>query len=467
MAAERILVVDDELSMREFLSILLEREGYAVRTAPSAEVALKVFERDPADLVITDLNMPGMSGIELMGRIKAADAARPDTPVIVITAYGSTASAIEAMKQGASEYVLKPFDNDELLLLVRKALGTQALREENLQLRRELKQRYWFGNLVGDSPAMREVYALVQKVKDTPINCLISGESGTGKEMVARAIHYSGARHEGPFVAVNCGAIPDNLIESELFGYAKGAFTGALRDKVGVFEAAHGGTLFLDEIGEMPLHAQVKVLRALAERKVVRVGAVEEVTVDVRILAATNRTLSDEVREGRFREDLYYRLAVVSMELPPLRDRGGDVVKLADSFVDEFAKAFGKPVKGLSTEAERRLLAHDWPGNVRELRNAVELAVAMTDGHLVGADDLPRTLRATRRPGETAPQEDAGLPDAGVDLDALLAQLEQKYLQLALATTGGNRTKAAKLLGMSFRSFRYRLAKYDMDDEAN
>ncbi len=464
MAGERILVVDDELSMREFVSILLERHGYSVRAAPSAEAALKVLARDPADLVITDLNMPGLSGIELMGRLKAADAARPETPVIVITAYGSTASAVEAMKQGASEYVLKPFDNDELLLLVRKALGDAALREENQQLRRELKQRYWFGNLVGSSSAMREVYALVQKVKDTPINCLITGESGTGKEMVARAIHYSGARQGEPFIAVNCGAIPESLIESELFGYVQGAFTGAVRDKVGVFEAAHGGTLFLDEIGDMPLHAQVKVLRAIAERKVVRVGAVDEVAVDVRILAATNRTLSDEVREGRFREDLYYRLAVVSMELPPLRERGDDVVLLAETFIDEFAEAFEKSVKGLSDGAERRLLAHDWPGNVRELRNAVELAVAMTDAHVVGVDDLPRTLRS-ERVGEASEPAGAELPTSGVDLDALLADFEQKYLQLALATTGGNRTQAAKLVGMSFRSFRYRLAKYGMDDD--
>ncbi|MCP4806447.1 MAG: sigma-54-dependent Fis family transcriptional regulator [Proteobacteria bacterium] len=468
VADERVLVVDDELSMREFLAILLEREGYSVDTASSGEDALVKLAASTYDLVLTDLTMPGMDGMELIRQVRGAAAGHPrDVPVVMVTAYGSTESAVEAMKEGASDYVLKPFNNDELRLVIRKALGVRALVEENVQLRRELKGKYGFENIIGTSPAMEAVYDMVRRVKDSRISCLVHGESGTGKELVARAIHYSGPRASKPFVAVNCGAIPETLIESELFGYKKGAFTGANRDKDGFFRAAHTGTLFLDEVGEMPLHAQVKLLRAIAERKVVAVGDTMERDVDVRIVAATNRDLEEEVRAGRFREDLFYRLNVVKIELPPLRARRGDVRLLCDHFVQRYAKEYGKNVRGVADDALFVVEAYSWPGNVRELQNAMEGAVALEQENLVTLNSLPRRL--VKRLESSGSSQDhtprsTEFPPEGVDLDTLLSDFERGYLVAALDTADGNKTKAAKLLGMSFRSFRYRLAKYDMDE---
>ena len=469
MAKQRILVIDDELSMREFLEILLQRSDYDVSLAASAEAGLRLLIRERYDVVLTDLNLPGMNGIELMRQARASpDVLHQEVPFILITAYGTAESAVLAMKEGASDYVLKPFNNDELLITIRKTIGHRELQEENIALRRELQQKHWFGNLVGNSPAMQEVYALIQRVKDAPINCLLLGESGTGKEMVARAIHYSGYRKGGPFIAVNCGAIAENLIESELFGYKKGAFTGADRDKQGYFLAASGGTLFLDEIGDMPLTAQVKVLRALAERRIVPVGGVKEIPVDVRIVAATNKHLMEEVRAGRFREDLFYRLNVIRIDLPPLRDREGDVELLARCFVERFAESFGKPVRGIGPQALALIQHHTWPGNVRELQNAMELAVALEQGSVVTPGSLPRGLQdAARR--VAAPARGVGgaerLTLEGVQLEAILSSLEQDYLRQALELARGRKTRAAKLLGLSFRSFRYRLAKYNLDDE--
>ncbi len=452
--------------MREFLEILLRRAGYGVRTVASGEAALDCLGTDRYDLVLTDLNLPGISGIELMRRVRGAElTTSQDVPFVLITAFGSAATAVEAMKEGAFDYVAKPFNNDELLLIIQKALGLRELVAENFALRRELQQKHWFGNLVGNSEVMQRVYDRIQRVKDAPISCLILGESGTGKEMVARAIHYSGFRKQGPFIAVNCGAISENLIESELFGYKKGAFTGAIRDKPGYFRAANGGTLFLDEVGDMPLHTQVKVLRALAERKIVPVGDVNEVPVDVRILAATNKQLEQEIAEGRFREDLYYRLNVVRIDLPPLRDRGEDVVLLAQAFMEQLSERFGKPMHGFDHEALSLLRSYAWPGNVRELENAIELAVAMSPGSLITADSLPQTLR--ERGGWPVASGGGGaaltLPPEGVNLDAILSDLERRYIMLALELTEGRKTQAARLLGLSFRSFRYRLAKLNLD----
>ncbi len=463
MADERILVVDDDLSMRQFLPILLNREGFVTTVASTGEDARRLLSRRPYDLVLTDLNLPGISGMDLLREIQGTSGL--EIPVILITGYGTAASAVEAMKMGAADYVLKPFDNDELLINIRKALGLKRLKQENLQLRKELKERYWYGNLLGRSAAIQEVYDMVARVRDSRINCLLFGESGTGKEMVARAIHYSGARQEGPFVAVNCGAIPETLIESELFGYKKGAFTGAVRDKVGTFAAANTGTLFLDEVADMPLHAQVKVLRAIAERKVSPVGGVEEVPIDVRILAASNKDLDEEVREGRFREDLYYRLNVVRIELPPLRERDGDVPILARYFATEYAEEYEKDIRGISLDAMRVLEAWAWPGNVRELKNVIERAVALEAGAEISRASLPRPLReaSDARAIQTADSSKDVLPAEGLDLDALLGEMERHYLALALARTDGNKTKAASLLGMSFRSFRYRLAKCGLD----
>lgn len=464
MSGERILVVDDELSMREFLSILLSQDGYTVETASSGEDAMRRLGQQgwPA-LILTDLNMPGMSGLELLGRAKdrAARAGR-SVSVVVVTAFGTNESVIEAMKLGAANYVYKPFNNDELRLVVRRALGQAELEQENSRLRRELADRYHFGNLVGSSPAMLKVYDLIRRVMGTRISCMIIGESGTGKEMVARAIHFNGDRSSKPFVPINCGAIPESLIESELFGHKKGAFTGAIREKPGLFQVASGGTLFLDEVNSLPLSAQVKLLRAIQERRFTPVGGVEEIAVDVRVLAASNTELEQEVSQGNFREDLYYRLNVVQIRVPPLRERVSDVPALVRFFVRHYAEEYGRSVVGFSPEAMRLVEAWPFPGNVRELRNMVERAVALCPGSIVQPEDLPEAIRITA-PRLEEVEERQEIPDDGLDLDALLAATEKKWLRMALEKESGNRTAAARLLKMSFRSFRYRLAKYGMD----
>jgi two-component system response regulator PilR (NtrC family) len=467
MVEIQVLVVDDELSMREFLAILLSRQGYRVTTAASAEHALTLMETSTYQLVLTDLSMPGIDGLELVRRVRRGHLSHPsEVPIVMVTAYGTTSTAVAAMKEGATDYVLKPFDNDELLIVLNKALGQVQLAQENRALKERLGERFGYHNLIGTSAPMEGVYEMVRRVKDSRISCLIEGESGTGKELVARAIHYSGARAPGPFVAVNCGAIPENLIESELFGYKKGAFTGALRDKEGMFSAADGGTLFLDEVGEMPLHTQVKLLRAIAERKIVAVGDHREHEIDVRIVAATNRNLEAEVAEGRFREDLYYRLNVVHLGLPPLRSRGSDIQLLAERFVEEFAKEYAKPIRGLAPETLQLIRSHSWPGNVRELRNALEGAVALETEDLVTPRCLPSRIHRAH-PASASPAKagaDQLVGEEGVDLDSLLGEVERRYLEAALDRASGNKTKAAKLLQMSFRSFRYRLAKFGMDD---
>jgi two-component system response regulator PilR (NtrC family) len=464
MEKQRILVVDDERSMRDFLSILLQRDGYEVEKAGTAELGLEAFERNPHDLVLTDLNLPGMDGLDLLKQIKtrAASSAR-DVPVIMITAYGTAATAVEAMKRGAFDYVMKPFNNDELKLLCRRALDMRALEEENLRLKTELRDRYHYGNLVGSSQAMQEVYALIERVKDTRINSLIIGESGTGKELVARAIHFSGVRRDQPFVAVNCGAIPENLIESELFGYKKGAFTGAQRDKIGFFAAADKGTIFLDEIGEMPLLTQVKVLRAIQEKKITSVGSTEERSVDVRILAATNKDLEAEVRDGNFREDLFYRLNVITLRVPPLRERRADIIELGRHFITRYAREYGKPIEGLTPETARLLQHYDFPGNVRELENLIERSVALAPADRITADLLPDKLRP--RSDFSLEESEDEFPDGGIELDERIRSYEFTWLTRALDEAGGNKTKAAELLGMSFRSFRYRLQKHGISTD--
>ena len=467
MPGEPIVVVDDELSMREFLAILLRQEGYQVRAVASAEEALSAVETEWPRLVLTDLNLPGDDGIDLLKSLKARAATlQKDVSVVVVTAYGTTESAIEAMRMGASDYVLKPFNNDELRLVVRKALGLQELEAENLRLKLALKGKHHFGQLVGDSESMKRIYEMVRQVKDTKISILIEGESGTGKEMVARAIHYSGVRRDAPFVAVNCGAIPENLIESELFGHKRGSFTGAVQDKVGLMQAADGGTLFLDEVATLPAAAQVTLLRALQERTFLPVGGVKEVEVDVRVIAATNIKLQDAVAEGTFREDLDYRLNVVLMTLPPLRERSDDIPALARHFVQRFAGEYQKNVVGIAPDAMELLRAHHYPGNIRELQNVLERAVALATGALITPADLDERVRAARSPEQAAEEEaDPTFPPDGVNLDARLSAIERRWLLAALDATGGNRTRAATLLQMSFRSFRYRLAKYGLDIE--
>ena len=460
---EHLLVVDDQTSMRELLGILFEREGYTVSAASSAEEAIALLKSLPIDLVLTDMNMPGMSGLELVRLVRSGVIPQHrDLPMVMVTAYGTTQSAIQAMKEGASDYVLKPFDNDELRIVVRKALGHQALVQENESLKAALKQG--FGEIIGTSAAMQAVYSMVRRIQDSQISCLVRGESGTGKELVARAIHDGSPRAGGPFVAVNCGAIPEGLIESELFGHRRGAFTGALRDRVGYFAAANQGTLFLDEIGEMPLSAQVKLLRVLQERKVTQVGDTQAQDIDVRIIAATNRDLEEEIQAGRFREDLYYRLNVVPIELPPLRERRGDIGLLAEHFVRHYAGVHSKPVRGFADEVIEVLRGYTWPGNVRELQNAMEGAVAMEQGPQITLSSLPRRLRSEPALSSTAELGAVLVGEEGVDLDSILAQVESQYLQAALDTAQGNKTRAAALLGMSFRSFRYRLAKLELEE---
>ena len=462
MANERVLVIDDERSIGELLGLVLARDGLTTVYASSGEEALERFDADNFDLVLTDLNMPGVDGLELLKQIKARGTrGGRDVPVILLTAYGSVATAVQAMRDGAFDYVAKPFHNDELRIIVRKALEMHALRADNDRMRAELGERFQLGQFVGTSAKMQDVYQLVRRVAGTRISCLITGESGTGKELLARSIHYASDRASGPFVAVNCGAIPESLFESELFGYKRGAFTGAARDKTGMFEAANAGTLFLDEVGEMPLTAQVKVLRALAERRVTPVGSTVETPVDVRIVAATNRTLRAEVSQGRFREDLYYRLNVVQIDMPPLRDRADDIPSLVQHFVSKFAEEYGKPVRGASPETLGMLRRYAWPGNVRELQNVVERAVALEVGTLLTPGSLPDRVQGEL--AATMTDTEVDLPSGGIDLEARLASVERDYLERALRACEGNRTQAAKLLGITFRSLRYRLAKFGMD----
>jgi two-component system response regulator PilR (NtrC family) len=451
----RILVVDDEPSMREFLEILLQREGHEVVVCGTAEQALLALENDEFDLAISDIRMPGMGGIELLDRIPDCS---PDTPVILITAHGSTESAVEAMKHGAYDYLTKPCSVDEILLVVEKALEKRSLSCENSRLRRQLRGQIATPTMMGKSPRMQEVFALVRQVAPTRANILISGESGTGKEVVARAIHSMSDRRDRPMVSINCGAIPENLLESELFGHVKGSFTGAIANKMGLFEVADGGTILLDEIGELPLSLQVKVLRAIQDRTFTRVGGTSEVRVDVRILCATNRVLDVEVRAGRFREDLFYRLNVIEVELPPLRERTDDIPELVRHFVARYAAELGKEVLDVSPDAMALLESYSYPGNVRELENLIERAVTLASSSCITPVCFPETLH---RPPETVSHGD--IPAGGADLTELLAEYEEKLLREALRQAGGVKKRAASLLRISFRSFRYRLEKLGLD----
>jgi two-component system response regulator PilR (NtrC family) len=452
----RILVVDDEQSMREFLEIFLRREGYGVVTASDVDTAVAHLESDEIDLVITDMQMPEKTGLDLL---LAAREVSPETIVIVVTAYGTTDSAIAAMKEGAYDYLTKPFRVDELGIVIEKALEKKVLSRENQRLRRELRGHSRDRNIIGHSGAMQKVYDLIAQVAETKTNVLVSGESGTGKELVARAIHEQSSRSEAPFIAINCGAIPENLLESELFGHVKGAFTGAVQTKEGLFEAASGGTLFLDEVGELTQPLQVKLLRALQERAVRRVGDTVDRKIDVRIVSATNRRLEEEVAAGRFREDVYYRLNVIQLELPPLRERIEDIPLLTEHFIQVFAEELGKDVVGMDPAAYDLLSTYPFPGNVRELENLVERAVALAREPLIGCDLLPPSVTESR-PSRPTPR----ITDEGVNLEGLVADYERSLLREALQMSGGVKKKAARLLGVSFRSFRYRLEKLGIEE---
>jgi two-component system response regulator PilR (NtrC family) len=449
-----ILLVDDDQSMREVLEVLLRRHKFRVTAVSGGQEACDLLEEREFDLVITDLKMPRVGGMDVLAKIKQL---HPQTEVVVVTAYATTETAVEAMKLGAYDYLTKPYKVEEILVTVERALEKRALVRENVSLREQLMGRNRLDRMVGRSEPMQKLFALIRQVAATRSSVLITGESGTGKELVARAIHGLGDRTDKPFVPVNCAAIPDALMESELFGHLKGAFTGADRDRTGLFAAADGGTLFLDEIAELSLNMQVKILRTLQERTIVPVGGVNELAVDVRIIAATNRDLDHEVEQGRFRPDLFYRLHVIPIPIPPLREREGDIPLLAEHFATKFAAEMNKPFAGFTSEALALLCGHNYPGNVRELENLVERAVALSSGDTIGADALPDVKPAAVRRGDPGTVD---LPPEGLDLDAYMGQIERRLLEQALDRTKGNRTEAARLLRITLRSIRYRLAKY-------
>jgi len=455
----RILVVDDELSMREFLEIMLTRAGYEVSSAADTPQAVAAAQQGDFDLVITDIRMPGGGGLEVLRRVKEIC---PETIVIMISAFASAETAVEAMKQGAYDYIPKPFNVDEVRLIIQNALERRALERENLRLRSQLKESLGPGRLIGASPQMLRVYDLLRRAAPAESSVLITGESGTGKELVARALHTGSPRRDKPFVTVNCAGIPETLMESELFGHRKGAFTGALANKRGLFEEAHGGTIFLDEVGELPLALQTKLLRVVQERSFRAVGGTEDVSVDVRLLSATNKDLEQEVINHRFREDLFYRLNVIHLHLPPLRERREDIPLLASHFLEKYARRLGKEITALSQFALDMLAAYDFPGNVRELENIIERSVALEGSRIVMPESLALSQHRRReRVGDDhAPGFD--FPREGFCLDTLIEGLERDLIGRALEEAAGSKPKAAELLGISLRSLRYRLDKHGL-----
>jgi two-component system response regulator HydG len=446
----RVLVVDDDVSMCDLLADDLGRSGFDAVSRRSASAALEFLSTEDVDAIVTDLNMRGMNGLELCERIVTN---RPDVPVIVITAFGSLETAIRAIRAGAYDFITKPFEVDALVLALERAVRHRALQEEVKRLRRAVEERCRFDGLLGESEAMKEVYDLLDRVVDSDAAVLITGESGTGKEVVAHALHHRGRRSAGPFMAINCAAMPEQLLESELFGHTRGAFTDARAARTGLFLEANGGTLFLDEIGDLPLALQPKLLRALQERVVRPVGGTEEVPFDVRLVASTNRDLETAVEEGRFREDLYFRINVIQVPLPPLRARGGDVLLLAQHFIEQHAARAEKRVTGLSPAAAERLVSYAWPGNVRELQNCIERAVALARYEEIVVDDLPERIRAYRGSYVVLAADD---PSELVPLE----QVERRYILRVVEAVGGNKTVAARVLGLDRTTLYRKLERY-------
>jgi two-component system response regulator PilR (NtrC family) len=457
MIKDKILVADDEQSMREFLDIMLKKEGYKVSLASNGEEVVKLVENDLFDLILLDIRMPKLDGLTALKKIKANS---PETIVIMITAYASADTAIKAMKEGAYDYITKPFKVEEIKLIIKNSLEKKNLQKENTLLKQVVRDRYHFGNIIGQSQKMTALYDLLEKVSPTKTNILITGESGTGKELVAKAIHYNSPRKEKPFVTLNCGAIPESLIESELFGHMKGAFTDAIATKKGLFEVADEGTIFLDEISELPLLMQVKLLRILQDKEFKRVGGTEDIRVDVRIISATNKDLEEAVKEKRFREDLFYRLNVIQIKLPPLRDRKEDIQILAN----HFSKKYSEELR-ISPEAHQILLHYDYPGNVRELQNIIERAVALESSQELTLNNLSSYL--SDQPFLKKGPIDIEIPSEGIDLEKMVEDLERSLLLKALDKTKGIKKKAAELLHINFRSMRYRLGKYGLNNGAD
>ena len=459
-----ILVIDDERSMREFLSIMLEREGYSVVTKDNGNDALEFISKNKYDLIITDIKMPKMSGIDIL---RESMALHPNTPVIMITAFASTEVAVEAMKLGAYDYITKPFNVDEIKIIIKNAIEKKSLFDENISLKEELKGRYQFSNIVGKSDKIHKVFDLIMKVANSKSTVLITGESGTGKELVARAIHHKSDRKDKPFVSISCGAIPETLLESELFGHQKGAFTGADSDKKGLFEVADGGTFFLDEVSEAPPSIQAKLLRVLQEKEFKRVGSVKDIKVDVRVIAATNKNLHQLIIDGKFREDLYYRLNVIPIELPSLRERKEDIPLLVSHFINKYNSINKKGIKGIHPETMEKLERYRWRGNVRELENVIERAVTLEIADNIYPESLPDEIRNY----EIEPLKilieplKSDIPSEGLNLEDYISKVEKDIILNALEKTGWVKKKAAELLNMSFRSFRYKLQKYDIEKE--
>ena len=450
----RILIVEDEKSMREVLRMLLEGEGYDVISASDGLDGSSYIERDIFDLVITDIKMPGLDGFELLKKIKEIS---PETLVIMVTAFGTTESAIEAMKRGAYDYINKPFNIDELRIIVRKALEKKRLSEEISLLRQKVETTYALENIIGQSPKMQEMFRLIPKIAQSSSNVLITGESGSGKELVATALHNLSPRKNKNFVAINCAAFPEGLLESEIFGYMKGAFTGAMLNKQGLFEIADNGSMFLDEIGEMPINLQVKLLRVLEHGTFRRLGGTTDITADVRVISATNKDLKEEIKGGRFREDLFYRLNVFPIHIPPLRERKEDIPLLVGHFLEKASKI----PKRVSADAMRLLIDYPWKGNVRELENIIERVALLIEKQEITLADLPLEITAVAGiAGETVDPHE--FPGNGVNLDGIIEEIEKKYILKALERTNGVKTEAAKLLNLTFRSFRHRLHKYGL-----
>lgn len=448
-----ILIVDDEKGQREILDIILKKEGYQVTAVAGAREALERLEGDEYDIILTDLKMQGISGMDLLQRVLDEN---PQQCIIIMTAHGTIDSAVEAMKKGAFDYLEKPLERETLLLTLRRAFERLDLLRENRRLQKQLEESQGVPTIIGTHPKMKEVYRIVNKIADTSSTIVIFGESGTGKELVAHAIHNGSSRKDKPFLAINCAAIPEALIESELFGHEKGSFTGASSREIGLFEAANSGTIFLDEIGEMNGAMQAKLLRAIQEREIRRVGGKVSIPVDVRIISATNKDLEQEIRKGNFREDLYYRLNVIRINLPPLRERGSDIITLAEFFVRKYAAADGIPLQGISKAAMKLLMDYSWPGNVRQLESVIERGVLMTESDLIQPEDLPVEIHRERMPGSCL----------GIDLPAegiCFEDLERDLIIKAMQRSGWIIGKAAPLLGMTYKTLQYRLEKFAIE----
>src|SRR5499426_474781 len=459
MAAERILVVDDEELNRDLLQQILEREGYQVASAAKGQEALALLRQEMFHVVLTDLKMPGMTGVEVIRELKML---APSTMGIIHTAYGSVETAVEAMKAGAYDYVTKPVRRDELLVVIQRALEFQRLHHENVSLRKQLKAKYKFDNIVSDNEKMQAIFTQVEKVADTDSTVLIYGESGTGKELIARAIHYNSYRQDKPLVPINCGAIPEDLLESELFGHEKGAFTGATTLRLGRFELANGGTIFLDEIGEMRPSLQVKILRVLQEREFERIGGTRTIKVDVRILAATNKNLEDLVARQQFRDDLYWRLNVIPLTLPPLRERLSDIPLLVAHFIARFNAEKKQHLTGITPEALLMLQSYHWPGNVRELENMMERIAILKGSGMIMPEDLPDKIAHSSVP-RSVPGVD--IPDDGIDFDAMVEAFEKQLLMQALVKSGGVKSKAANLLHMNRTTLVEKVKKLRLEND--